>query len=71
MTSDQNNTAPVMTVQQFAARHGVNAVTARLWCAEGLIPGAAKIGRDWMIPSGAERPVDGRTTRYRKGDQAT
>lgn len=29
---------------------------------EGRIPGAAKLGRDWAIPSDAVRPTDGRKT---------
>ena len=30
-------------------------------CAAGRIPGALRVGRDWMIPAGSIRPVDGRT----------
>ena len=52
-----------LTVQQFARLHGVHPVTARMWCATGLVP-AQKIGRDWLIPAGTERPADGRSTRY-------
>ena len=61
MTSDQNNT--LVTVQQFAALHGVSPVTVRLWISTGRLPGAQKLGRDWLIPGDAVRPTDGRTTR--------
>ena len=66
MTSEPDNKPPYLTVQQFAARHGVHSVTVRLWCASGLVPGAQKLGRDWIIPSNAARPVDGRTIRHQR-----
>ena len=56
-------TTDYLTVQQFARLHGVHPVTARIWCATGLVP-ARKIGRDWIIPADTPRPVDGRTTRF-------
>ena len=62
MTSDQNNT--LVTVQQFAALHGVSPVTVRLWISTGRLPGAQKLGRDWIIPASAQRPPDGRVTRW-------
>ena len=31
-------------------------------CADGRILGAKKFGRDWAIPSGAEKPRDARVT---------
>ncbi len=31
-------------------------------CANGKIPGAAKLGRSWAIPEDAEKPSDGRIT---------
>ena len=66
MTSEPDNKPPYLTVQQFAARHGVHSVTVRLWCASGLVPGAQKLGRDWIIPGDAARPVDGRTIRHQR-----
>ena len=66
MTSEPDNKPPYLTVQQFAARHGVSPATARIWCVTGLLPGAQKLGRDWIIPGDAARPVDGRTTRHQR-----
>ena len=54
----------IINVKEAAQRLGVSIQTARLWCSKGLIPGAKKIGRDWMIPVEAldmiERPKLGR-----------
>ena len=62
----EDDSPPYLTVQQFAARHGVSPATARLWCVTGLLPGAQKLGRDWIIPGDAARPVDGRTIRHQR-----
>lgn len=39
------------SVQQAAERLGVNIRTIQKWAKEGRIPGAARHGRSWMIPS--------------------
>ena len=31
------------------------------YCADGRIPGAAKMATIWLIPKNAKKPVDGRT----------
>ena len=54
----------VLTVRQFAALHHVHPITVGLWCRSGRLPGAKKIGRDWIIPASAQRPPDGRVTRW-------
>lgn len=43
----------MITVKQFAAKHGVTTVRIRQFIAEGRIAGARKIGRDWWIPNRA------------------
>ena len=55
----------VTTLPEVAKRLGIMPRTLRLWCAAGRVPGAQKIGRDWLIPDDAEidRP---KTTRPRK-----
>jgi hypothetical protein len=30
-------------------------------CGDGKINGATRLGRDWMIPKGTPKPLDGRT----------
>lgn len=50
------------SVKQVAEKWGVNPRTVRAMCAHGRIEGAVKCGRDWIIPTTAQRPVDRRIT---------
>lgn len=49
--------SPYLSTAEFAARHGVESQTARLWASNGRIPGCIQVGERWLIPSDAERPV--------------
>lgn len=49
-----------ITVKQAAEKWGISDRRVRMLCSEGKIPGAAREGRRWMIPSNAEKPEDGR-----------
>ena len=51
--------ADLLTTKQAADRHGVAANTVRLWCRQGKVRGAVRIGRDWMIPADATLPEIG------------
>ncbi|MEU4802842.1 helix-turn-helix domain-containing protein [Actinosynnema sp. NPDC023587] len=42
-----------MTSEQAAAELGVSARRVRRLAAAGLLPGAERAGRDWVIPSDA------------------
>lgn len=44
--------------QQTAERLGVTVRAIQKWAKEGRIPGAKKVGREWMIPVGLVKPVD-------------
>lgn len=44
----------MLTVPEFAARIGCDVSRIRLLCAQGRIKGAAKVGRDWLIPDRAK-----------------
>lgn len=46
----------------MADKWGLTPRSVRAMCANNKIKGAEKIGRDWVIPSGAERPIDNRIT---------
>jgi hypothetical protein len=46
--------AAMLTISAFAARIGVTPRRARALAAAGRIPGAVKLGRDWLIPEAAE-----------------
>lgn len=50
------------SISDFAEQWGISPRTVRNMCAKRKIPGAEKIGRDWIIPANAERPKDGRIT---------
>lgn len=43
----------LITVKEYAERHGVAITTVRQKCVRGTIVGATKVGRDWLIPEDA------------------
>ncbi|MDR1061595.1 MAG: helix-turn-helix domain-containing protein [Clostridiales bacterium] len=55
--------------KQAAEQWGITERQAQSLCAQGKIPDAARIGRSWLIPRNAEKPLDGRTkaAKQRKG----
>lgn len=55
---------------QMAAQWGISDRRVRILCQEGKIEGVLRDGRTWRIPADAEKPVDGRTTRYHRNDHA-
>ena len=55
---------------QMATLWGISDRRVRILCQEGKIEGVLRDGRTWRIPADAEKPVDGRTTRYHRNDGA-
>ena len=49
------------TIEEIAGQWGVGVRRVQLLCSEGKIEGAVRLGRDWMIPKSAKKPIDGRT----------
>lgn len=47
-----------MSVKQYADMHGVAKVTVQKWIEAGKMPGAAKLGNIWIIPSTLPKPDD-------------
>lgn len=43
--------------QQAAVRLGVTVRAIQKWAKEGRLPGAEKVGREWLIPAGIEGPL--------------
>ena len=50
-----------VTIEEIAKQWGIGVRRVQLLCADGKIEGAVRLGRDWMIPKGAKKPIDGRT----------
>ena len=48
------------SIKEIAELWNLSPRRVREMCADGKIEGATKIGRDWVIPETAKRPVDGR-----------
>jgi len=51
----------VMSSQQAAELWGITDRQVQSLCSQGKIKDAIKLGRAWLIPKDAPRPIDGRT----------
>ncbi len=49
-----------VTVKEYADEYGKSKEQVKVFCRNGRIAGAKKIGRDWMIPKDAPYPTDRR-----------
>lgn len=57
----------LITLREYAVKIGKNPVSVRQKCQRGNVPGAVKIGRDWLIPADAPYPDNRvKTGEYRK-----
>ena len=56
------------SVTQMAEQWGISDRRVRILCQQGKIDGVIRKGRAWLIPSDADKPIDGRTTRYQRND---
>ncbi|MBQ3063253.1 MAG: hypothetical protein IJC99_00410 [Clostridia bacterium] len=50
-----------VSIDEIAKKWGVSARSVQLLCAGGRIAGATRLGRVWIIPKNAKKPIDGRT----------
>ncbi len=50
-----------MTVQEAAKKWKLSERRVQKLCAEHRIDGVVHLSRVWLIPKGAEKPIDGRT----------
>lgn len=46
----------LIPINEYAAKIGKAPTTIRQKCQRGTLPGAVKIGRDWLIPADAPYP---------------
>ena len=46
----------MITIAEYAARIGKAPRSVRQKCQRGTLPGAVKIGRDWLVPENAPYP---------------
>ena len=52
----------LLTSKEMAKKWGLSSRRVAILCSEGRIDGVVKKGKTWLIPSDAEKPVDGRKT---------
>lgn len=50
-----------LSPSQVAEKWGVKERQVQLLCSQGKIEGVRRLGRSWLIPMDAEKPIDGRT----------
>lgn len=55
-----------LTVKEVGVKWNISGRMVTLYCKAGKIDGAIKKGNLWLIPSDAEKPLDGRTIQARK-----
>lgn len=53
------------TISHFVSKWDIKERRIRFLCATGRIPGAKKVGKNWLIPVDAQKPID---KRYKKVD---
>lgn len=51
-----------VSIKQTAEKWGITPRRVQMLCVAGRIEGAGKTGREWAIPTDAERPIDKRVT---------
>ena len=56
-----------ISVKEAAEKWEISQRRVAILCSENRINGAMMVGNMWIIPSTAEKPIDKRTTRYKKG----
>ncbi len=59
-----------ISASEAAKKWGISHRRVITLCRENRIPNVAMLGNMWIIPSDAEKPADGRTTRYDKKNPA-
>ena len=50
-----------MTIKEAAEKWGISGRMVTYYCVDGRIGGVIRKGNMWLIPSGAEKPINKRT----------
>lgn len=58
-----------MTLKEASEKWGVSARQINYYCSAGRISGAVKMATIWLIPKGAEKPVDMRRKQGRQQNE--
>ena len=51
----------LMTTNEAAKLWGISTRRVQILCDKGQVNGAVRMGRTWIIPREATKPIDGRT----------
>ena len=54
------NAEDFMTITQAAEKWGITVRRAQVLCSENRVNGAFRVGKAWIIPIDAKKPVDAR-----------
>ena len=57
-----------ISAKEAAEKWEISQRRVAILCSENRINGAMMVGNMWIIPSTAEKPIDKRTVRYKKGN---
>ena len=55
-----------ISAKDIANKWNISQRRVAIFCMEGRIKDAKKLGNMWLIPNTAEKPIDKRTIRYEK-----
>ncbi len=58
-----------MSAREAADKWGISQRRVAVLCAERRIAGVSMVGNMWIIPTTAEKPIDARSTRYKKTEE--
>lgn len=57
-----------MSCPEAAEKWGISERRVQILCSQNRIPGVSKLGYMWLIPTNAEKPIDGRTKQGKERD---
>ena len=58
-----------MSCPEAAEKWGISERRVQILCSQNRIPGVSKLGYMWLIPTNAEKPIDGRTNQGKERDK--